>query len=162
MKKVKLYTDGSSRGNPGPGGYGVILEDIESGVTKECSEGYKLTTNNRMELMAVIAGLEKLNISPIDVEIITDSRYVCYAVEKKWLFKWESKSFKNKKNKDLWKRFLIHFNKHKIRIRWVKGHNNHRQNERCDFLALSASKKTNKKTDHEYEKNFQTKMGVKD
>ena len=75
MKKVKLYTDGSSRGNPGPGGYGVILEDIKSGVTKECSEGYKLTTNNRMELMAVIAGLEKLNVSPVDVEIITDSRY---------------------------------------------------------------------------------------
>ena len=100
MIKVKLYTDGSSRGNPGPGGYGVILEDVESGVTKECSEGYKLTTNNRMELMAVIAGLEKLNISPVDVEIITDSRYVCDAVEKKWLFKWESKGFKNKKNKD--------------------------------------------------------------
>ena len=87
MKKVKIYTDGSARGNPGPGGYGVILEDNESGFTKECSEGYKLTTNNRMELMAVIAGLEKLKTSPIDVEIITDSRYVCDAVEKKWLFK---------------------------------------------------------------------------
>ena len=155
MKKVKLYTDGSSRGNPGPGGYGVILEDTESGFTKECSEGYKLTTNNRMELMAVIAGLEQLNISPIDVEIITDSRYVCDAVEKKWLFKWESKNFKNKKNKDLWKRFLIHFNKHKIRIRWVKANNNHPQNERCDFLALNASKKTDKKTDQEYEKRLQ-------
>ena len=105
MKKVKLYTDGSSRGNPGPGGYGVILEDIKSGVIRECSEGYKLTTNNRMELMAVIAGLEKLNISPVDVEIITDSRYVCDAVEKKWLFNGNQKALKIRKIKTYGRRF---------------------------------------------------------
>ena len=158
--KLKIYTDGACSGNPGKGGWAAII--LDDSIQSSISGSESNTTNNRMELMAVIAGLEKLNISPIDVEIITDSRYVCDAVEKKWLFKWESKSFKNKKNKDLWKRFLIHFNKHKIRTTWVKGHNNHRQNERCDFLALSASKKTNKKTDHEYEKNVQTKMGFKD
>jgi len=137
MKKIKIYTDGSSRGNPGPGGYGVILEsDI---YYKEISGGFEKTTNNRMELLAVIVGLEALKMTPSDVQVYSDSKYVIDAVLKKWLFKWEKKKFMDKKNPDLWKRFLQIYRKHNVDFQWVKGHSNHLQNEKCDYLAVQAA-----------------------
>ena len=140
---VYLYTDGSSLGNPGPGGYGIILEWEFMSYVKEFSQGFVKTTNNRMELLAVIVGLEKLKKSQMEVVIYSDSKYVVDSVEKKWLFGWEKKNFKNKKNSDLWKRFLIVYKKHKIHFQWIKGHNRHPQNERCDQLAVQAAKGEN-------------------
>ena len=148
---VHLYTDGACSGNPGKGGYGLILEWVGKPYRKEFSEGYRLTTNNRMELMAVIIGLEKLINPGTEIKIFSDSKYVVDAVQKNWLFAWEKKSFKDKKNGDLWKRFLKSYRKHKVSFVWVKGHNNHPQNERCDELAVEASQKTDLKVDKGYE-----------
>ena len=139
-KKVNLYTDGSSLGNPGPGGYGIILEWTGKGYQKEFSAGYSRTTNNRMELLAVIIGLEVLKKAPMEVNVFSDSKYVVDAVEKSWVFNWEKTGFKGKKNVDLWKRFLLSFRKHNVRFIWIKGHNHHPQNERCDALAVQAAK----------------------
>ena len=136
--KVIIYTDGAARGNPGPGGYGIVL--LSGSHKKELSQGFRLTTNNRMELLAVIIALEALKIRGSDVTVYTDSRYVADAVEKKWVFGWELKDFKNKKNPDLWKRFLEIYRKHQVKFVWVKGHANHPLNERCDQLAVEASK----------------------
>ena len=149
MKNIKLYTDGSSIGNPGPGGYGVILES--DGHIKEISQGFKKTTNNRMELLAVIIGLEALKIEPSNVMIYSDSKYVIDAVQKKWVFGWEKKIFKNKKNPDLWKRFLKIYRKHYVNFQWIKGHNNHLQNERCDYMAVEAAKGSKLLVDKFYE-----------
>tara|TARA_X000000368_G_C22854380_1_gene633650 strand:+ start:89 stop:544 length:456 start_codon:yes stop_codon:yes gene_type:complete len=149
MKHIKLYTDGSSIGNPGPGGYGVILES--DGHIKEISQGFKKTTNNRMELLAVIIGLEALKIEPSNVMIYSDSKYVIDAVQKKWVFGWEKKIFKNKKNPDLWKRFLKIYRKHYVNFQWIKGHNNHLQNERCDYMAVEAAKGSKLLVDKFYE-----------
>lgn len=135
--EITIYTDGASSGNPGPGGYGVVL--IAGKHRLEKSEGFRLTTNNRMELMAVIAGLEALKIPGSRVVIYTDSKYVADSVEKGWVFQWESKSFKKKKNPDLWIRFLKVYRKHNVRFVWIKGHSNNIENERCDSLAVSAS-----------------------
>ena len=145
---ITIYTDGAARGNPGPGGYGVIL--ISGKHRKELSQGYKLTTNNRMELMAVIKALEALKISGSKVTIYTDSKYVADAVEKGWLFNWVTKNFKGKKNKDLWLQFLELYKKHHIKLIWIKGHNNHPQNERCDQLAVSASMSPDLQEDEGY------------
>ncbi len=134
---VEIYTDGSSRGNPGPGGYGVILKG--GGKVKEISQGYKHTTNNRMELLAVIVGLESLKKDNTEVIVFSDSKYVVDAVEKGWVFDWEKKGFAKKKNPDLWKRFLKIYRKHKVKFEWVKGHNEHPENERCDQLAVTAA-----------------------
>lgn len=150
MKHVLLYTDGAASGNPGPGGYGLILELEGTNYRKEKSEGFEHTTNNRMELLAVIVGLEELKEAPLAVTVFTDSKYVCDAVEKKWLFRWEQENFKKQKNKDLWMRFLVAYRKHRVHIRWIKGHNQHPQNERCDALAVSASKQANKQKDTGY------------
>jgi ribonuclease HI len=139
-KAVYLYTDGSSLGNPGPGGYGLRLELAGTSYVKEFSQGFVRTTNNRMELMAVIVGLELLKKQPQEVVVYSDSKYVIDSVEKKWVFGWEKKAFKDKKNSDLWKRFLIIYRKHTVRFQWVKGHNQHPQNERCDQLAVAAAK----------------------
>src|SRR5690606_19671887 len=111
---IIAYTDGSSLGNPGPGGYGAILMDTDKMVKKEISQGYRMTTNNRMELMAVIVALEKLKKPKTEIRIYTDSKYVCDAVEKKWVFGWEKKGFKGKKNPDLWQKFLVQFRKHQV------------------------------------------------
>ena len=138
MKKIKIYTDGSSIGNPGPGGYGIIL--YWEGKIRELTGGYRKTTNNRMELLAVIIGLESLKYKPSNVTIFSDSKYVIDSIEKKWVFNWEKKNFKGKKNHDLWKRLLEIYREHEIKFRWIKGHNNHPQNERCDFLALQSAK----------------------
>lgn len=133
---VIIYTDGASSGNPGPGGYGVVL--ISGRHRLEKSQGFKLTTNNRMELMAVIVGLEALKIPCSNVVVYTDSKYVADAVEKGWVFGWESKGFKNKKNADLWMRFLKIYRKHKVRFVWIRGHANNVENEICDRLAVKA------------------------
>lgn len=135
--KLKIYTDGSARGNPGPGGYGALL--VWGNHVKELSAGYKRTTNNRMELMAVIVALESLTKECLEVEIYTDSKYVCEAVEKGWLWNWIKINFKDKKNPDLWRRFALLYKKHKIRFIWVKGHAGHAENERCDKLATYAA-----------------------
>ena len=148
--KINIYTDGAAKGNPGPGGYGVVL--MAGKHYKELSAGYRLTTNNRMELLAVIVGLEALKKRHQEVTVYSDSKYVVDAVEKGWVFNWEKKGFKNKKNPDLWLRFLKIYNKHVIKFFWVKGHNNNPLNERCDYLAVEASKSLNLSTDIEYEK----------
>lgn len=135
--KLQIYTDGSARGNPGPGGYGAIL--VWGKVRKELSAGYKLTTNNRMELMAVIVAIEALTKEGLEIDIYTDSKYVCDAVEKGWLWGWIKKGFKDKKNPDLWMRFANLYKKHTIRFNWVKGHAGHPENERCDRLATEAA-----------------------
>ena len=140
MQEIHIYTDGSALGNPGPGGYGIIIEWVGKGYIKEFSRGFKYTTNNRMELWAVIDALEKLKKKPMEVLVISDSKYVIEAVEKKWVFGWQKKNFKGKKNPDLWKRFLKIYPQHNIQFQWVKGHNDHPQNERCDLLALTAAK----------------------
>lgn len=133
-----MYTDGSSRGNPGPGGYGVVLH--WNGREKELSQGYRKTTNNRMELMAVIAGLEALNKQGLKIEIYSDSQYVVKAVEEGWLKKWMATNFAGgKKNSDLWRRFHDLARQHSIRFRWVKGHADNPYNNRCDKLATSAA-----------------------
>lgn len=137
MHHIKIYTDGSSRGNPGPGGFGVIL--ISGNHRKEISKGFKLTTNNRMELLAVIVGLEAIKNHDNVIDIYSDSKYVVESVEKKWVFDWEKKGFKDKKNPDLWKRFLALYAKHKVKFHWIKGHNAHTENERCDVLATEAA-----------------------
>jgi len=134
--EITIYTDGAASGNPGPGGYGVVL--IYGKHRLEKSEGYRLTTNNRMELMAVISGLESLKIPGSKVVVYTDSKYVADSVEKGWVFQWESKGFKRKKNADLWIKFLTLYRKHKVRFIWIKGHSNNTENEICDRLAVNA------------------------
>ena len=151
MKHINIYTDGSSRGNPGPGGYGIVMHDVETKYVKEFSQGYRLTTNNRMELLAVIVALKKLKKNGCNVIVYTDSKYVSEAVEKKWVFKWELNNFKKKKNSDLWKEFLNIYKNHIIKFIWIKGHNNHPQNERCDYLAVEASKSVRLLKDGGYE-----------
>ena len=136
--EIIIYTDGASSGNPGPGGYGVVL--ISGKHRLEKSAGYRLTTNNRMELLAAIEGLEALKISGSRVVIYTDSKYVADSVEKGWVLQWESKAFKKKKNPDLWKRFLNVYRKHNVKFVWIKGHSNNPENEICDQLAVAASK----------------------
>lgn len=133
---IELYTDGASSGNPGPGGYGVILRSGQH--YKELYEGFKKTTNNRMELLAVIKGLESIKKPGQEVMIYTDSKYIIDSVEKKWVFGWVKTDFKGKKNKDLWIRFLSVYKQHNLSFTWVKGHNGHVENERCDELAVMA------------------------
>ncbi|MBL6610805.1 MAG: ribonuclease HI [Flavobacteriaceae bacterium] len=145
--QINLYTDGAARGNPGPGGYGIVLEYPEKNYRKEFAEGFKHTTNNRMELRAVIEGLKKLKTTDLQVTVYTDSRYVADAVEKKWVFGWERKQFKDRKNADLWKELLEQIRTHSVKFVWIKGHNNHPQNERCDALAVAASKQQQLKED---------------
>ena len=153
-KKVNIYTDGSSIGNPGPGGYGIIMVLENNAYKKEVSQGFSLTTNNRMELLAVIVALENIKIINSNVEVFTDSKYVSDAVEKKWVFEWEKLNFKKKKNSDLWKRFLIIYRKHNVTFRWIKGHNNHPENERCDYMANKAARSSNLIKDTYYEQNI--------
>jgi ribonuclease HI len=136
---ITLYTDGSARGNPGPGGYGTIL--AYNGHEKELSGGFRITTNNRMELLAVIKGLEALKKPNQEVLVYADSKYVVNAVMQGWLANWEKKDFYKKKNVDLWKRFLTVYRQHKVKLTWVRGHAGHLYNERCDQLATQAALK---------------------
>ena len=146
---ITIYTDGSSRGNPGPGGYGTVMKYKEH--RKEMSEGFRKTTNNRMELLAVIIGLEALKVQQANVTVYSDSKYVVDAVEKGWLAGWIKKDFKGKKNKDLWVRFHEVYQKHKVKFQWVKGHAGIPENERCDQLAVEAAESGNLKVDEGFE-----------
>lgn len=134
---VTIYTDGASRGNPGRGGYGTVL--LYKKHRKELTAGYRLTTNNRMELLAVIAGLEALKKPGMEVVIYSDSQYVVDAVNKGWVWNWQKKDFKGKKNADLWKRFIPIYHKHDVTLKWIKGHSGIPENERCDELAVGSA-----------------------
>ena len=146
---IIIYTDGSAKGNPGRGGYGVVM--LSGKHRKEISKGFLLTTNNRMELLAVIVGIENVKKLNSEIVIYSDSKYVVNAIEKGWLFDWQKKNFKGKKNPDLWIRFLSVYKKHSIRFFWVKGHNNNVENERCDRLAVSAAEGADLVSDVWYE-----------
>ena len=146
---IEIYTDGSSRGNPGPGGYGIVLS--YNGNEKEISEGFRKTTNNRMELLAVIVALESLKTTKIPVKIYSDSKYVIDAITKGWLKTWIQKNFKGKKNKDLWRRYDKISKQYQVTFEWVKGHAGNIKNERCDVLAVEASKNSNLSIDQNYE-----------
>ncbi len=137
LRPITIYTDGSALGNPGPGGYGVVL--ISGPYRKELSQGYRQTTNNRMELLAVCVALETLRFEGSDVTVYSDSRYVVDAVTKGWVFGWEKKRYMNRKNPDLWKRFLRAYRRHRVRFVWVKGHATTVENNRCDELAVAAA-----------------------
>ena len=150
--EVHIYTDGAAKGNPGPAGYGVVMEMVGTPYKKEFYEGFRLSTNNRMELLAVIVGLEKLKNPKTKVLVVSDSKYVVDAVEKRWVFQWEKINFKGKKNPDLWMRFLKVYRKHQVDFQWIKGHNNHPQNERCDELAVMASQQEKLSIDEFYER----------
>ncbi len=147
--QITLYTDGAASGNPGPGGYGAVL--LSGIYRKELSAGYRLTTNNRMELLAVIAGLEALKNPGCEVMVYSDSKYVIDAIEKGWLQGWIKTDFKKKKNPDLWKRYVKVASNHKVKFTWVKGHAGIPENERCDQLAVEASQKKHLLTDIAYE-----------
>jgi ribonuclease HI len=147
--KIIIYTDGAASGNPGPGGYGIILKSGDH--YKELSKGFRHTTNNRMELLAVIVALEELKVDNSEVHVYSDSRYVCDAIEKGWLFQWQRSGFKKKKNVDLWERFLCVYPKHKLKFHWIKGHSSIVENEKCDKLAVQASQQDNLAIDDEYE-----------
>ncbi|HOE04175.1 MAG TPA: ribonuclease HI [Bacteroidales bacterium] len=151
---ILIYTDGSASGNPGPGGYAAILKS--GSHTKEISGGFRMTTNNRMELLAVIKALKCLKKPGSQVLVFSDSKYVVDAVEKKWVFDWEQKNFKNKKNEDLWREFLNIYRKHNVRFEWVKGHSTNEFNNRCDQLAVLAGKNDCSNIDSEYENLNQT------
>ena len=148
---VSIYTDGACSGNPGPGGYGVVL--LSGSLRKELSGGFRLTTNNRMELLAAITGLEALKLDGLVVRLYTDSQYLVNAVNNGWLFTWEKKQFARKKNPDLWIRFLEVYRRHRVTLVWVKGHNNDPENERCDTLAVAASKLPGLPEDEGYKAN---------
>lgn len=147
--KIQIFTDGSSKGNPGPGGYGIVMKF--NGKEKEFSQGFRLTTNNRMELMAVIVALEQLKTNQYPIEIYSDSKYVIDSITKGWVFGWQKKGFKGKKNPDLWQRFLGVYGQFKITYHWVKGHNGHPENERCDVLAVSGAESRNQLIDAYFE-----------
>lgn len=152
LKNIELFTDGACSGNPGKGGYGVVLKYKEH--TKELSRGFSLTTNNRMEIMAVIAGLEALN-ETCNVSVYSDSKYVVDAINEGWVYKWELNGWmRNKKdpavNVDLWERLLVLLDEHNVEFHWVKGHAGHPENERCDKLAVSAASGENLEEDEGY------------
>jgi ribonuclease HI len=146
---ITIFTDGSSRGNPGPGGYGIVMK--WNGHRKEINEGFRKTTNNRMELLGVISALETLKRNNEKVLVYSDSKYVVDAVEKGWVFNWQKNNFKKKKNADLWKRFLEIYNTHEVKFHWIKGHNDHPENEICDELAVEAALGRNLKIDEGFE-----------
>jgi len=148
--RVTIYTDGAASGNPGPGGYGVVLES-SAGHRKELNGGFRKTTNNRMELLAVIVGLRELKSTEVAVTVVSDSKYVVDAINKGWLRSWVKKGFKDKKNPDLWRLMIPLLDKYNPTFQWVKGHSNHPQNERCDALAVQASKQPNLPADTGYE-----------
>lgn len=147
--KITIYTDGASRGNPGPGGFGYIL--IWGKHRKEGSKGFRLTTNNRMELLAVIEALEAIKKENCDITVYCDSKYVVDAIEKKWLQAWIQKGFKKTKNPDLWIRYLEAAKNHQVRFVWIKGHNHDPFNEKCDEMAVQASNQPDLEIDNGYE-----------
>lgn len=149
---IIIYTDGAAKGNPGNGGYGIVM--MSGGHRKELSQGFKLTTNNRMELLAVIIALEEIKKENSEIILYSDSKYVVDAVVKNWVFGWEKKNFNKKKNPDLWIRFLKIYRKHKVTFVWIKGHADNKENERCDVLAVEAAESSNLQIDTWYENNI--------
>ncbi len=147
---IEIFTDGAAKGNPGRGGYGALLRF--NGVVKELSEGFRMTTNNRMELLAVIVALESLKTNQYPVHIYSDSKYVIDSIAKKWVFNWQKTGFKGKKNQDLWLRYLAVHPKFNLVLHWVKGHAGHIENERCDVLAVNAANGNNLQIDEVFEK----------
>jgi len=147
--KIEIFTDGAAKGNPGRGGYGTILRF--GIVEKELSQGFRMTTNNRMELLAVIAGLEAITNKTYSVVVFSDSKYVVDSVSKKWIDGWVRSSFKGKKNKDLWLRYLAAAKGMDVQFVWVKGHAGHLENERCDVLAVNASEQKDLLVDQVFE-----------
>ncbi len=150
--RIEIFTDGACSGNPGRGGYGILMRVPEKNYQKTFSAGYRKTTNNRMELLAVIVALEKLKSPDNDIHIFTDSKYVSDAINQKWLFGWVKKNFAKVKNPDLWKRFYLLFQIHHPTFHWIKGHNGHPENELCDQLAVKAAQSTTLKIDEGFEK----------
>ena len=148
---IEIYTDGSAKGNPGNGGYGIVMR--YKGQEKELSQGYRMTTNNRMELLAVIVALESLKTNKHKIHLYSDSKYVIDSIVKGWVFDWERKDFKKKKNADLWKRYLKLHPKFQIQYHWVKGHAGHPENERCDELAVNAADGNDLLIDEVFERN---------
>jgi len=146
---IQIFTDGAAKGNPGPGGYGAILKF--GAHSKELSEGFRLTTNNRMELLAVIRALQELKSSSYAIQIYSDSKYVVDAVDKGWIWNWQKKGFKDKKNPDLWQMYIPLHQQFKPKFIWIKGHNGHPDNERCDQLAVAAAESSRLLIDHGYE-----------
>lgn len=161
MLPVTIYTDGSALGNPGKGGYGVVLmanmdnPDPQRRYRREISQGFRLTTNNRMELMGAAVALEALKFDGTVVNLITDSKYVCEAVNKGWVFTWEAKNFQKRKNADLWRRFLKVYRRHRVTMIWVKGHDGNVENERCDRLAVAAANGAELLEDEGYQQDLQ-------
>ncbi|MCR9253781.1 MAG: ribonuclease HI [bacterium] len=150
---IIIYTDGAAKGNPGPGGYGTVMIATVKGqpYRKELAEGYRKTTNNRMELLAVIKGLQALKQPGTEVKVYSDSKYVVEAVEKGWIWNWQKQGFKKKANVDLWQTFIPLYKKHKVKFQWVKGHAGIPENERCDQLAVAAAESGDLKVDVGYE-----------
>ncbi len=148
--KITMYTDGAAKGNPGNGGYGIVLKAGKH--YREISEGFRMTTNNRMELLAVIVGLETIKKKGQIIDVYSDSKYVVDSVNKRWVFNWEKKSFKGKKNIDLWQRFLKINKLHQVSFHWVKGHAGNMYNEKCDELAVIAAEQNDLLIDEGYEK----------
>jgi ribonuclease HI len=146
---IHIYTDGAASGNPGPGGYGVVM--MYKHHRKEISEGFRLTTNNRMELLSVCVALESVKKSHAPIVLHSDSKYVVDAINLRWLDKWQREGFKKKANVDLWQRFLKIHKKLNVKFVWVKGHSNNVENNRCDELAVAAYKTGNLKVDEGYE-----------
>lgn len=149
MSNISIFTDGAAKGNPGPGGYGIVMRF--GNHTKEFSAGFRHTTNNRMELLAVIVALQNLKTDKFRVDVYSDSKYVIDSITKGWVFNWQKTSFKGKKNADLWNEFLLVQQKFNINWHWVKGHNGHPENERCDTLAVVAAENSPKNIDVNYE-----------
>lgn len=156
--KITIYTDGAASGNPGPGGFGAVLEAGQH--RKELWGGFRRTTNNRMELLAVIVALESLKGDGHEVTVISDSKYVVDSVEKGWVFGWEKKRFAKKKNPDLWKRFLLGYRRHHVRFHWIRGHAGHPQNELCDRLAVAAREQPGLPADETYERMGEGDEGI--
>lgn len=147
---IDIFTDGACSGNPGRGGFGVIMRVRETGYTKEFSQGYRHTTNNRMELLAVLFALRQLKMNTVKIHIFTDSKYVSEAINKKWLAAWEKRNFAKVKNPDLWKALLPLLKKYDCTFHWIKGHAGHPENERADRLAVAASQAQNLPEDTGY------------
>ncbi len=158
--KILIYTDGAAKNNPGPGGYGIVMKTSDGKLEKEFSEGFRLTTNNRMELKAIIEALKKIKDKSLPVEVYTDSKYVVDAFNQKWINRWKAERYAKTKNPDLWAEFSKIAQNLDLKIFWIKGHNNHPENERCDRLAVKASNSKNQQVDEWYEKQQENQKGL--
>lgn len=151
MLRIEIFTDGACSGNPGKGGYGIIMRVPEKNYEKQYSKGFRLTTNNRMELLAVLTALEKLKSPENDIHVYTDSKYVSDAINKNWISGWIKRGFRNVKNPDLWRKMIPLLQKHNPTFHWIRGHSGHPENEHCDQLAVKAAAGENLEVDAFFE-----------